>query len=121
MRDFYEGDDKYLSLSFNKEKAMPSLAQLLSALSPFSVSLLPQPLAELMIHPSSPIAQFYPKEFTTDPNGKRQPWEHVVRIPFVDESLILQEVERIVTHEKECMFSHLVFIEKNFRVYFLLE
>merc|ERR1712129_399153 len=51
------------------------------------------------IHSSSPIAQFYPKEFTTDPNGKRQPWEHVVRIPFVDEELLLREVGRIVDCE----------------------
>merc|ERR1711933_365960 len=30
-----------------------------------------------------------------DPNGKRQPWEHIVKIPFVDENLLMEEVDRI--------------------------
>lgn len=110
LRDFYhdnEGDDEekkegteaeFISLPFDIGKPIPSLAQLLSVLPSSSASLLPQPLAELMINPSSPIAQFYPNEFTTDPNGKRQTWEAIVRIPFVDEGLILQEVDRIIKH-----------------------
>lgn len=33
----------------------------------------------------SPIIQFYPTEFKTDLNGKRQEWEAVVLIPFIDQ------------------------------------
>ena len=34
---------------------------------------------------SSPIGDFYPVEFEQDLNGKRQDWEAVVLIPFIDE------------------------------------
>jgi 5'-3' exoribonuclease 1 len=33
----------------------------------------------------SPIFHFYPSEFKTDLNGKKQEWEAVVLIPFIDE------------------------------------
>ena len=50
----------------------PSLGQLLSVLPPQSAVLLPKTLGELMTDPSSPVAEFYPKDFTTHANGKRQ-------------------------------------------------
>jgi len=34
---------------------------------------------------SSPIIDFYPLDFSMDLNGKRQEWEAVVLIPFIDE------------------------------------
>ena len=33
----------------------------------------------------SPIEDFYPPTFETDLNGKKQEWEAVVLIPFIDE------------------------------------
>ena len=33
----------------------------------------------------SPILDFYPLKFSIDLNGKRQEWEAVVLIPFIDE------------------------------------
>ena len=38
-----------------------------------------------MIMEQSPIIDYYPPEFKTDLNGKRQDWEAVVLIPFIDE------------------------------------
>ena len=38
-----------------------------------------------MVHPSSPIIDFYPVDFQSDLNGKQQEWEAVVLIPFIDE------------------------------------
>merc|ERR1711957_906346 len=58
--------------------------------------LLPPPLAELMIEPSSPIAEYYPREFDSDPNGKRQSWEHVVCIPFIDGDKLLDVVNSVL-------------------------
>ena len=43
-----------------------------------------------MSDPNSPILDFYPKEFTQDMNGKRQEWEAVVKIPFIDEVRLLK-------------------------------
>ena len=34
---------------------------------------------------TSEIGDFYPTSFTTDLNGKKQEWEAVVLIPFIDE------------------------------------
>ena len=38
-----------------------------------------------MIEESSPILNYYPLEFRTDLNGKKNDWEAVVLIPFIDE------------------------------------
>lgn len=41
-----------------------------------------------MLDPSSPIHHFYPLDFSLDSEGKRQEWEAVVVINFVDEELL---------------------------------
>lgn len=51
--------------------------------------MLPAPYRELMTQDTSPILQFYPPEFQTDLNGKKQDWEAVVLIPFIDEKRLL--------------------------------
>lgn len=38
----------------------------------------------------SPILDFYPVTFDADLNGKKQDWEAVVKIPFIDEKRLLQ-------------------------------
>ncbi len=38
-----------------------------------------------MIDPTSPIIDFYPTDFMTDLNGKKNDWEAVVLIPFINE------------------------------------
>lgn len=43
-----------------------------------------------MCDPSSPILDFYPLEFEQDLNGKKQEWEAVVKIPFIDEDRLLK-------------------------------
>ena len=54
------------------------------------------PLGELMLHPSSPLISFYPPDFTSDANGKRQAWEAVVEIPFIEAGILLDTVEQIL-------------------------
>lgn len=46
-----------------------------------------------MTNPNSKIIEYYPNEFQTDLNGKRQEWEAVVLIPFIDEVSNENEVE----------------------------
>lgn len=92
-------DDGFATIQFEKGKPFPSLAQLLSVLPPQSASLLPKPLGELMTHPSSPLGPYYPMDFETDTNGKRQSWEAIVKIPFIDADLLLATVSSVVSAE----------------------
>lgn len=42
-----------------------------------------------MTNSKSPIVDFYPEKFEQDLNGKKQDWEAVVLIPFIDEFKLL--------------------------------
>lgn len=47
-----------------------------------------------MTDAESPILDFYPKDFENDLNGKRNDWEAVVLIPFIDESRLIHAMEQ---------------------------
>jgi 5'-3' exoribonuclease 1 len=44
---------------------------------------------DLMDDSNSPILDFYPTEFEQDLNGKKQDWEAIVKIPFIDEKRLI--------------------------------
>jgi 5'-3' exoribonuclease 1 len=98
LSEFYDkaDDDGFCAFEFDMGTPFPSLAQLLSVLPPQSSELLPKPLAELMTHPSSPLTTYYPPDFESDPNGKRQSWEAIVQIPFIEADELLETVEKII-------------------------
>lgn len=54
-----------------------------------SKELLPVPYRDLMTDPESPIIDFYPAEFERDQNGKKQEWEAVINIPFIDQKRLV--------------------------------
>eukprot|EP00571_Detonula_confervacea_P013501 CAMPEP_0172307186 /NCGR_PEP_ID=MMETSP1058-20130122/8092_1 /TAXON_ID=83371 /ORGANISM="Detonula confervacea, Strain CCMP 353" /LENGTH=771 /DNA_ID=CAMNT_0013019281 /DNA_START=70 /DNA_END=2385 /DNA_ORIENTATION=+ len=89
-------NDGFREFPFPDTVPFPSLAQLLSVLPPQSANLLPPVLGELMTEPSSPLAPYYPNDFDSDPNGKRQPWEAIVKIPFIDGEELLGVVNGIL-------------------------
>lgn len=45
---------------------------------------------DLMYEETSPIIDFYPRNFELDMNGKKQDWEAVVKIPFIDQNRLLK-------------------------------
>lgn len=49
----------------------------------------------LMSDPSSPIIDFYPQDFVQDMNGKKQEWEAVVKIPFIDQTRLLKAMDGV--------------------------
>jgi 5'-3' exonuclease len=91
----------FRKFNFERTEPFPPLAQLLSVLPSQSASLLPPILGELMLEPSSPLAPYYPQDFKSDPNGKRQPWEAVVKIPFIDGEKLLEVVNGILEQDEE--------------------
>eukprot|EP00187_Rhodella_violacea_P010069 CAMPEP_0174894908 /NCGR_PEP_ID=MMETSP0167-20121228/9426_1 /TAXON_ID=38298 /ORGANISM="Rhodella maculata, Strain CCMP736" /LENGTH=532 /DNA_ID=CAMNT_0016134109 /DNA_START=135 /DNA_END=1730 /DNA_ORIENTATION=+ len=84
-----------LPIAFRKGKPFRPLCQLLSVLPPESARLLPGAYQELMVAENSPLREFYPREFTVDPNGKKNAWEAVVIIPFIEEKRLLEEADKI--------------------------
>lgn len=98
LAEFYDEVDEegFATFAFEQTVPIPSLAQLLSVLPPQSAELLPKPLAELMLEPASPLYSYYPPDFTVDPNGKRQSWEAIVQIPFIESKLLLDTVNQVI-------------------------
>ena len=107
LREFYEDENEsevneegFATFKFEQTEPFPSLGQLLSVLPSQSAVLLPESLGELMTSPASPIAEYYPLEFTTDANGKRQSWEAIVQIPFIDGKKLLDVVTGVIDSEE---------------------
>lgn len=76
---------KHLQLKYNLGKPFLPFEQLLSVLPAASKELLPRVYHKLMTDPSSKIIDYYPVNFETDLNGKKQEWEALVLIPFINE------------------------------------
>ena len=103
VRDFYDNKETegFCRFDFKHGRIFPPLAQLLSVLPPQSADLLPKQLSELMLDDSSPLASYYPNDFITDKNGKRQSWEAVVKIPFIDGNALLEVVDSVLEDSSE--------------------
>ncbi|XP_071639281.1 5'-3' exoribonuclease 1 [Temnothorax longispinosus] len=97
-------DFKDLKLEFELGEPFLPFQQLLAVLPAFSKELLPEAFQLLLTEDSSPIINYYPHNFKTDLNGKRQEWEAVVLIPFIDEKLLLAAMQphlsRLSTEEQ---------------------
>ncbi len=61
-----------------------------------------------MTEPSSPLAPYYPNDFESDPNGKRQPWEAIVKIPFIDGDQLLEVVNGILDADEKAVSGELL-------------
>jgi 5'-3' exonuclease len=98
--DIVDLADLQLEFPSSNSKPVPPLVQLMSVLPAQSSRLLPEPYAALMTSPESPLLDSYPADFAVDQNGKAQPWEAVVLIPFIDEALMAQTLAS-VDHARE--------------------
>lgn len=84
-----------LQVKFAKGHPFSPVTQLLAVLPPESSHFLPPPFQALMVEESSPVIDFFPPDFEVDPNGKRNAWEAVVLIPFIDAKRLLASVAAI--------------------------
>lgn len=89
IRDFQN-----LDMSFDMGKPFLPFQQLMAILPAASKNLVPSAYQDLMECESSPILDYYPKDFATDLNGKQHDWEAVVLIPFIDENRLLPAMEQ---------------------------
>jgi 5'-3' exoribonuclease 1 len=81
------------AVSFDIGQPFQPFQQLLGCLPSASKDLLPRPYQWLMTSEQSPVLKFYPMDFQIDMDGKRNPWEAVVLLDFIDEKELL-EAER---------------------------
>ncbi|KAF7403530.1 hypothetical protein HZH68_006324 [Vespula germanica] len=88
---------KDLKLDFELGEPFQPFQQLLAVLPPYSKKLLPEALQSLLTEEQSPIIDYYPSEFKTDLNGKKQDWEAIVLIPFIDEKILMKAMEPYYT------------------------
>jgi 5'-3' exoribonuclease 1 len=81
-------------IEFVKGAPFKPFQQLLGCLPAASAKFLPACYRDLMTSPDSPIASAFPdvNDIKVDMNGKRNPWEGVVLIPFIDEVVMLRAI-----------------------------
>ncbi|KAL4264437.1 5'-3' exoribonuclease 1 [Pleurotus pulmonarius] len=84
-----KGVDK-MEFHFDLGKPFRPFQQLMGVLPVASMEHIPEAYQDLMYSPNSPILDFYPLEFEQDLNGKKQDWEAIVKIPFIDEARLLK-------------------------------
>ena len=70
--------------------------QLMCVLPPFSRSLLPSPLCDLLTNKSLPIHKYYPDNFEIDMAGKRNEWEGIALLPILNIEEIRTVYKRFV-------------------------
>ncbi|KAF3912931.1 hypothetical protein AA313_de0209626 [Arthrobotrys entomopaga] len=76
-------------LNFRLGSPFRPFEQLMGVLPDRSKKIVPEPYHALMTSPDSQILDFYPRDFELDMNGKKQDWEAVVKIPFIEENRLL--------------------------------
>ncbi|KAK8854783.1 hypothetical protein IAR55_003522 [Kwoniella newhampshirensis] len=75
---------------FDIGKPFTPYQQLMGVLPEESREHVPLAYRDLMYEDSSPIIDFYPQDFELDMNGKKQDWEAVIKIPFIDQDRLLR-------------------------------
>ncbi|AEA39071.1 dhm exonuclease (nucleomorph) [Cryptomonas paramecium] len=85
---------------FTKGRPFSPLIQLLAVLPPRSSVFLPSSFANLMLNEKSPVKCFYPYEYKIDLNGKKNVWEGIVLLPFIDENKLLDAIKMFIKKEQ---------------------
>ncbi|KAJ7472590.1 exonuclease II [Mycena latifolia] len=82
-----------MEFKFELGRPFRPFEQLMGVLPVASKEHIPLAYQDLMYSANSPILDFYPLEFEQDLNGKKQDWEAIVKIPFIDEARLLSAMQ----------------------------
>lgn len=99
----------HLQLNYVEGKPFLPFQQLLAVLPAASRAHLPNAYHGLMTSPQSSVIDYYPADFETDLNGKKQDWEAVVLIPFIEERRLLDamaECQHLLTADEMLRNTH---------------
>eukprot|EP00592_Proboscia_alata_P001747 CAMPEP_0194376264 /NCGR_PEP_ID=MMETSP0174-20130528/24692_1 /TAXON_ID=216777 /ORGANISM="Proboscia alata, Strain PI-D3" /LENGTH=1518 /DNA_ID=CAMNT_0039156847 /DNA_START=16 /DNA_END=4572 /DNA_ORIENTATION=- len=88
LSDLTDLSTVFKAIKFEIGAPLKPFEQLMGCLPPASSSLVPKPYRRLMCDAGSKIAKFYPTDFTVDMNGKKNPWEGVNLLPFINVELL---------------------------------
>jgi len=83
------------AVRFERGEPFRPFDQLMGVFPSASAALVPAPLRPLMTEEDSPIADFYPRDFKVDMEGKRHAWHGVVLLPFIEERRLLDALEPV--------------------------
>ena len=92
ISDLTNLEQVFASIKFEEGEPLKPFEQLMGCLPPASAEIVPKPYRKLMCSPDSPILEFYPEEFEVDMNGKKNPWEGVNILPFIDVNLLKKAI-----------------------------
>jgi 5'-3' exoribonuclease 1 len=92
LSDLMDLPKMFGEISFDMGTPLTPFEQLMGCLPPASAVLVPPLYRPLMTAPTSPILQFYPENFKVDMNGKKNPWEGVNLLPFIDVDLLKKTI-----------------------------
>merc|ERR1740136_288991 len=94
LSDLTNLTEVFSSIKFDIGSPLKPFQQLMGCLPPASAAIVPRPYRKLMCLPDSPIIGFYPQEFEVDMNSKKNPWEGVNILPFIDGDLLKSSIEK---------------------------
>mmetsp|Transcript_3940 Transcript_3940/g.4416 ORF Transcript_3940/g.4416 Transcript_3940/m.4416 type:complete len:1046 (+) Transcript_3940:269-3406(+) len=86
---------KEIKVEFSSSRPFRPVEQLLGVFPPASAHAVPKPFRWYMTSEDSPIADFYPRKFQYDPNGKGVRWLWIALLPFIDEKRLLKVVSEV--------------------------
>ena len=89
--DFVDIGD--FEIKFDRGEPFQPYEQLMSVLPAASNHTLPKVFRPLMSDPDSDIVDFYPEDFMIDMNGKKNAWQGIPLLPFIDEKRLLTAVQ----------------------------